>query len=174
MKSLKHKLASSLALLVFLCATQMASAFYDPSLGRWLNRDPIKEEGGINLCVFAGQDPINHIDPFGLARYHRDCNGTEKAACRKTCESLGLVMGACIVEWWWRQVWRTEFSNGVEIKIIRAFVKVERAPECICVSPPPPPIDPPRCQPGNNAPPNNIIPFPSPAPPPLPPPTLIY
>jgi hypothetical protein len=66
MKPRKRKLASSLALLVFLSATHLASAFYDPSLGRWLNRDPIEEEGGSNLYVSVENNPANRVDPFGL------------------------------------------------------------------------------------------------------------
>jgi len=42
--------------------------FYVPSLGRWLTRDPIGEEGGINLYEFVGNDPINYIDPDGLVK----------------------------------------------------------------------------------------------------------
>ena len=40
--------------------------FYDPSLQRWLNRDPIEEVGGINLYTYVKNDPQNKIDPFGL------------------------------------------------------------------------------------------------------------
>jgi RHS repeat-associated protein len=40
--------------------------FYDPSLQRWLNRDPISEQGGIDLYRFVGNNPINEIDPYGL------------------------------------------------------------------------------------------------------------
>jgi RHS repeat-associated protein len=40
--------------------------FYVPSWQRWLNRDPIEEEGGINLHSYADQDPINEYDLFGL------------------------------------------------------------------------------------------------------------
>ncbi|HWW03186.1 MAG TPA: RHS repeat-associated core domain-containing protein [Candidatus Acidoferrum sp.] len=40
--------------------------FYDSSLQRWLNRDPIQEAGGINLYEFVGNDPVDNIDPFGL------------------------------------------------------------------------------------------------------------
>jgi len=41
--------------------------FYDPSLQRWINRDPLGENGGINVYGFIGQDPINGVDSDGLA-----------------------------------------------------------------------------------------------------------
>ncbi len=40
--------------------------FYIPAVGRWLNRDPIAERGGLNLYAFVGNDPIGSLDPFGL------------------------------------------------------------------------------------------------------------
>ena len=40
--------------------------FYDPDLGRWLNRDPIGEAGGINLFEYVGNSPGNLVDPLGL------------------------------------------------------------------------------------------------------------
>jgi len=66
-----------------------ARAFYAPSEQRWLNRDPLNEQGfeafrnaqlaellpylqlaeslqGANLFTFNLGDPINHIDPEGL------------------------------------------------------------------------------------------------------------
>ena len=67
MKPRKLKFASSLALLVFLCATQLASAFYDPSLGRWLTRDPIEERDGNNLYAFVHSNPVTAIDSLGLS-----------------------------------------------------------------------------------------------------------
>lgn len=41
------------------------SRFYNPGDGRWLNRDPIDENGGVNLCGFTGNDLINAWDAQG-------------------------------------------------------------------------------------------------------------
>jgi RHS repeat-associated protein len=41
--------------------------FYAPNLQRWLNRDPIEEQGGINLYEFVGSNPIGFFDAFGLS-----------------------------------------------------------------------------------------------------------
>ena len=40
--------------------------WYDPVTSRWLCRDPIEEEGGINLYGFVGNDGLNHWDLLGL------------------------------------------------------------------------------------------------------------
>ncbi len=56
----------TLPLLALLLASQAAHAFYDSSKGRWINRDPIGEEGGINLSGFVGNDSINEFDLLGL------------------------------------------------------------------------------------------------------------
>lgn len=40
--------------------------YYDPSLGRFLNRDPLGEAGGTNLYAFVGNNPVNRWDYLGL------------------------------------------------------------------------------------------------------------
>jgi RHS repeat-associated protein len=40
--------------------------FYDPGAGRWLNRDPIEEAGGVNLYGIVGNDGVNTFDHLGL------------------------------------------------------------------------------------------------------------
>jgi RHS repeat-associated protein len=48
---------------------------YDSNTGRWLSRDPIEENGGINLYDYVHNDPDDRIDPLGEAE-KRDCNYT--------------------------------------------------------------------------------------------------
>ena len=39
--------------------------FYDPIWGRWLNRDPIEESGGLNLYAFYRNNPVKYFDALG-------------------------------------------------------------------------------------------------------------
>jgi len=39
---------------------------YSPALGRWPNRDPIGEQGGVNLYWFNGNNPLTKFDALGL------------------------------------------------------------------------------------------------------------
>jgi RHS repeat-associated protein len=42
--------------------------YYSSSLGRFINQDPIRENGGLNLYSIANNDIINNTDYFGLNR----------------------------------------------------------------------------------------------------------
>jgi len=42
--------------------------YYSPSLGRFINRDPIEEAGGLNLYGFVGNDAVNGLDYLGLLK----------------------------------------------------------------------------------------------------------
>jgi hypothetical protein len=39
--------------------------YYSPDLGRWINRDPIEESGGLNLYALLRNNPVNNIDVLG-------------------------------------------------------------------------------------------------------------
>jgi len=43
--------------------------YYSPDTGRWVNRDPIGEQGGVNLYAIVANNPVNLWDPFGLESY---------------------------------------------------------------------------------------------------------
>jgi hypothetical protein len=54
------------ALTLLIVADAPAMRWYNPNTGRWLSRDPIQEDGGLNLYVFSGNDSINYYDFMGL------------------------------------------------------------------------------------------------------------
>ena len=39
--------------------------YYSTDLGRWINRDPIEEDGGVNVYGFVGNEPISKRDYLG-------------------------------------------------------------------------------------------------------------
>ncbi|MDO4366209.1 MAG: RHS repeat-associated core domain-containing protein, partial [bacterium] len=42
--------------------------WYDPGTGRWLSKDPIRLQGGVNLYAFCSNSPVCVNDPFGEMR----------------------------------------------------------------------------------------------------------
>ncbi len=54
---------------------------YDPTVGRWLSKDPVGLRGGTNLYGYVDGDPVNHTDPLGLW---------------KICFPVGLFFEVCI------------------------------------------------------------------------------
>ena len=40
--------------------------YYDPQHGRWISRDPLEENGGVNLYGFVGNNSLKYYDILGL------------------------------------------------------------------------------------------------------------
>jgi RHS repeat-associated protein len=71
--------------------------FYDPAMHRWLNRDPIEEEGGFNLYAFCGNDGLNRWDSLGM-KWHVIRDGKPYAIAyadqeSDTFDDLGRIVG---------------------------------------------------------------------------------
>jgi RHS repeat-associated protein len=44
----------------------MRARYYDPEVGRFINKDPIGYAGGLNLYGYVGNNPVSLVDPLGL------------------------------------------------------------------------------------------------------------
>ena len=65
--------------------------YYDPQSGQFTQQDPIGIAGGLNLYGFAGGDPVNNADPFGLCPWCALGNViVDYTVARATGEEFGL------------------------------------------------------------------------------------
>ena len=90
--------------------------YYSPEIGRWISRDPVDEEGGINLYSFVNQNPVNYVDETGLWIY--------KGACRYISGGE-IVGGAALRCMMWTECYdsRTFGNNRVQYaEIIVTFI----------------------------------------------------
>jgi hypothetical protein len=67
-KSLKSLIQSLplLTLTLLLVPAHPASAYSDPGIQRWINRDPVQEGAGANVYTYSANDPGNRVDPSGF------------------------------------------------------------------------------------------------------------
>lgn len=63
-------------LIINITPTSSIFAYYDPIKGRWLNRDPSEEKGGINLYSFCHNNSNSYIDFYGLFGIYVHTEGT--------------------------------------------------------------------------------------------------
>jgi len=71
--------------------------YYDPNTGRWPLRDPIEEQGGVNLYGFVGNDGVSAIDVFGWQSWSYPGTGVtvNNNPTTPSPRDLGYIGGAC-------------------------------------------------------------------------------
>jgi len=92
MRNIRYYICSVL-ILSSLCAH--AYAYYHPDQGRWINRDPVGEQGGLNQYGFVGNAPPVRWDKLGLDwEIIRD--GDRQAVARGECDDEVLELAQTI------------------------------------------------------------------------------
>jgi hypothetical protein len=71
--------------------------WYDPVTGRWPSRDPIEEEGGINLYGFVFNDPMSWVDDIGAmpGKYQPHFKRPKPTPIREATRPLRSAVGRC-------------------------------------------------------------------------------
>jgi RHS repeat-associated protein len=78
----------------------VGARYYDPSSGRFLQRDPIGIQGGLNVYAYVHSQPTLSVDPDGL---------TSAAACQDECDKWAKGKGkkskedcymSCLGKYW--------------------------------------------------------------------------
>ena len=66
MKTNIKPLVLALGFALVLLAPQQSSGYYNATTGKWLNRDPLEEDGGFNSYCFVNNEPVSANDYLGL------------------------------------------------------------------------------------------------------------
>jgi RHS repeat-associated protein len=77
--------------------------YYDPVTGRWPSRDPIGEQGGLNLYGMVGNDAINNYDILGqkkpCSQYKKTRKSGSRTEGRTTQQGRPPPAGGCGSGW---------------------------------------------------------------------------
>jgi len=73
--------------------------YYEPNVQRWLNRDPVEENGGVNLYTFVDNFSTGEIDFHGLAGIWIECaNGDKTVIGDPSIENLVKALEKAVKE----------------------------------------------------------------------------
>ena len=89
---------------------------YNPADGRWINRDPIAERGGMNLYGFVGNNAMASVDLLGLKYSEMIKRMTMKELQQLYHESVGAYTGAVMG----RKMAQPEFAANSQDRIIES------------------------------------------------------
>ena len=105
--------------------------FYSPELMRWITRDPIGEEGGVNLYAMCDNSPVEAFDEIGLWSATSESAGQSRRVYKfeqgDTMETLAEIVGLDPKEY---QKWGRVEKSSLADKATSKFVSSNTKPGC--------------------------------------------
>jgi RHS repeat-associated core domain len=99
--------------------------YYNASTGRWPNRDPIAERGGLNLYGMVGNDPLNKTDYLGWGRNDPGGPGACNACCAcpdsitiKNVTTINGPIAGYPGSWW---------GHGFDVEVCLTYTRASSA-----------------------------------------------
>ena len=105
----------------------MRARYYNPYICRFINPDPIGFSGGLNWYAYADGNPVNYLDPFGLAYGNPVC-GPEGPVCGWDPYGPG---GPFYVPSPWQPDVITSFLSGAAVGAVIAGAVTVAAPAAV-------------------------------------------
>ncbi len=80
--------------------------YYEPRIGRFIQKDPIGDDQGKNLYPYVQNNPVNRIDPSGkvdisACTYYDQLCATSGGQCRYYCKASTLCRNAAYLPFLW-------------------------------------------------------------------------
>ncbi len=73
--------------------------YYSSELGRWISKDPIEENGGINIYAFVQNNSINFVDLYGLFKSMQNIVYTQYPAIKRHDERVHTNNDQTPIDW---------------------------------------------------------------------------
>ena len=121
MKTSTSHLMRATASSLLLAVSYTAWGFYDPTVGRWISRDPIEERGGKNLIGFVNNNPVNLTDLLGMF-IDPDAGAWGRCLCMCRDVQLSFSPGGTGFQWGWKDGGSGNWRHGTDIKVVWTVV----------------------------------------------------
>jgi RHS repeat-associated protein len=96
---------------------------YDPTIGRFLEPDPIGSAGGLELFQYGLGDPVNTVDPMGTSGTASDCvNGGFSVALGKAPDDLSFLQKQAAEAANFTDAWTTFENQWAQAAYVRGQI----------------------------------------------------